>query len=199
MFVQVIQGRLNDAAALEKRLETWIEQVAPGAEGFIGSTSGVTSDGTAITIARFESEDAARSNSDRPEQGEWWAETEKVFDGPVTFRDTTDVTVWGEGGSDDAGFVQIMQGRMRDRSRAERLMEQSDAQLREMRPDVIGGQVAWFGDEFVEAVYFTSEAEARDAEKRTEDARPAELQEMMDLMEDTTFHDITAPILHSAG
>ena len=38
--------------------------------------------------ARFESEEAAQANSDRPEQGAWWAETAKVFDGEATFRNS---------------------------------------------------------------------------------------------------------------
>ncbi|MGE5763508.1 MAG: hypothetical protein ACM3ZF_06425, partial [Mycobacterium leprae] len=59
--------------------ERWVEELAPGAAGWLGSTAGVTDDGRFIGLARFESEQAARRNSDRPEQGRWWAETSKLF------------------------------------------------------------------------------------------------------------------------
>ena len=49
----------------------------------------MTDDGTLVLLARFESEEAARANSERPEQGEWWAETEKIFDGEPTFKDSS--------------------------------------------------------------------------------------------------------------
>jgi hypothetical protein len=57
---------------------------------------------------RFDSAEVARRNSERPEQGAWWAETEKCFDGPVTFFDCPQVDVWMQGGSDDAGFVHVV-------------------------------------------------------------------------------------------
>jgi hypothetical protein len=66
MFVQVIQGQVSDAARVRAQLDQWVEQVAPGAVGWLGSTSGVTDDGTLIALARFESAEAARRNSDRP-------------------------------------------------------------------------------------------------------------------------------------
>ena len=68
MFVQVIEGRVQDAAALRAAIDDWFQQVAPGATGWLGSTGGVTEDGRAIALVRFESEQAARENSDRPEQ-----------------------------------------------------------------------------------------------------------------------------------
>jgi len=68
MFVQVIRGQATDPQELRGALDTWSEQLAPGAMGWLGSTAGVTDDGQFVGIARFESEDAARRNSDRPEQ-----------------------------------------------------------------------------------------------------------------------------------
>src|SRR3712207_6112514 len=118
MFVQVFQGRTSDPDALRAALERWMRELAPGAIGWLGSTDGVTDDGTFVAVARFESAEAAARNSERPEQGQWWAETEKLFDGEVTFRDSEDVDVELYGDPDRAGFVQIMQGRVTDIARA---------------------------------------------------------------------------------
>ena len=102
MFVQVMHGKTSDPEALHRRLEVWEAELMPGAVGYLGSTGGCTSDGDCILIARFEDREAARRNSDRPEQGAWWAETEKCFDGPVTFHDTEDVDLMTHGGVDSA-------------------------------------------------------------------------------------------------
>ena len=76
MVEQVIQGRTSDEAGLRAALDRWVEELAPGSIGWLGSTEGVTDDGTFIGVARFESAEAARRNSDRPEPGRWGAETE---------------------------------------------------------------------------------------------------------------------------
>ncbi len=59
MFVQVIQGRVGDAGQLRARMEQWVRDLSGGAIGWLGSTAGVTADGTGIAVARFESADAA--------------------------------------------------------------------------------------------------------------------------------------------
>src|SRR4029453_5166631 len=114
MFVQVIQGTVTDAGQVHRALERWHAELMPGAVGWLGSTAGVTADGRFVALARFESEEAARRNSDRPEQDAWGADTAKRFDGEGTFRDSTDVTVDVQGDPDRAGFVQVMQGRGSD-------------------------------------------------------------------------------------
>ena len=55
------------------------------------------------------SEQAARADSDRPEQDRWWAETSSLFTGEASFTDSSDVTVDVTGDPDQAGFVQVMQ------------------------------------------------------------------------------------------
>ena len=81
MFVQVIQGPVSDAGQMRSRLERWADELAPGSIGWLGTTAGVTDDGTFVALARFESEEAARQNSDRPEQSAWWEETVSLFSG----------------------------------------------------------------------------------------------------------------------
>ena len=135
MFVQVIQGQVGDAGKVRAAMDRWAAELAPGADGWLGSTAGVTEDGRFIGLARFESEEAARRNSERPEQGRWWAETEKLFEGGATFRESTDVVVDVNGDPDKAGFVQVMQGRTSDPARARELMAQDPDTLPvEMEP-----------------------------------------------------------------
>ena len=114
MFVQVIKGKTSNQQALDAALSQWMQDLAPGATGWLGSTSGVTEDGRAIAVVRFESEDDARRNSNRPEQDQWWSQTSKLFDGEPSFRDSNEVTVDAQGDPDQAGFVQVMQGRGSD-------------------------------------------------------------------------------------
>lgn len=182
MFIQLIQGRVKDPGALRAALERWRRDLAPGAVGWLGSTSGVTADGTGIALARFESEEAARRNSARPEQAAWWAETSKLFSGEVTFHDFTEVTPFLRGGSDDAHFVQVMEGRVSDPD----LLRESqaaadDERLSEYRPEIIGGVLALDEEgDYADAVYFTSEEAARAGERKEipEDLRPVLEREM---------------------
>jgi len=197
MFVQIIEGRTNDADGIKRQGDRWQTEVGPGAAGFLGVTSGVTADGRAIAIARFESEELARANSARPEQSAWWAEMEKYYDGEVTFTESTDVQEFLGGGSNDAHFVQIMKSTGVDRDRMGRLDEQFE-KFAGLRPDLIGSFRVWTGaDRCIEANYFTSEADARAGEQQE---LPAEVQALMsefqDLMQNTEFLDLSDPQIH---
>ena len=200
MFVQVIQGRTSNPQGLDAALNKWVQDLAPSATGWLGSTSGVTEDGRAIAVVRFESEDDARRNSDRPEQGQWWSETAKVFDGEATFRDSNDVTVDVQGDPDQAGFVQVMQGRSSDPERARQLMDQDADKWNAFRPDILGSVSVGHEDGgYTMVMYFTSEAEAREAERKE---LPPELQAQMEEMGnltvgETEFFDLKQPAIIS--
>lgn len=195
MFIQVIQGKVKDAELLERRIASWRTDIKPGAKGYLGSTSGITPDGRGITLARFESEAAAKANSERPEQGRWWNETAEAFGGDPTFYNCREVDTLFGGGSNDAGFVQIIQARAKDEEQMRARRAEIEKRLRERRPDILGMVIAWHGDGgFTQAVYFTSEAEARAGEKETEQDQLR--QEFMSLMEGPpTFFDLTRPDL----
>lgn len=166
MFVQVIRGRSADEAGILSALERWETDLRPGADGFLGSTAGIAKDGQFVLVARFVNEEAARRNSDREEQGAWWAMIEQAFAGPVAFFDSSEVDVSMGGGSDDAGFVQVLFGRG-DRERARQVLAQGEEVLRSERPDIIGGITAWREDgSFIDVAYFQSEAEARAGESQ---------------------------------
>jgi hypothetical protein len=200
MFVQIIQGTTSDPEGLRAAGDRWIRDLAPGATGWLGSTSGVTEDGRAITVVRFESDEDARRNSDRPEQDQWWAETSKLYNGDATFKDSTDVTVDLQGDPDQAGFVQIMQGRGSDPERARELMNTDADKWAAFRPDVLGSvSVGHEEGAYTMVLYFTSEAEAREGERKE---IPAELKANMEEMNkltigETEFFDLKQPELRS--
>ncbi|MFI6291015.1 hypothetical protein ACIBEJ_05480 [Nonomuraea sp. NPDC050790] len=200
MFIQVIQGRVSDAAAMRAAAERWVRELAPGAPGWLGTTAGVTDDGTLVLLARFASRERAQRNSERPEQSDWWRQTERLFTGEVAFHDCDQVETYLGAGSDEAGFVQVIQGRVTDLERLRAIMADAEQDLARLRPDLIGGVAAVTGDGlYTEAAYFTGEEEAREGERRP---MPAELEaafkEFAGLFESgPVFHDLRDPWLHS--
>jgi len=201
MFVQVVRAKAKDQAGLRKMWEKARQELTPGAIGFLGSTGGIADDGTMLAVVRFESEDAAKRNSGRPEQTAWYNELLQYVDGEVTFKDCTDVAVQGRGGSDDAGFVQVIQARATDRKRLEEISRAFEAEMSSVRPDLIGGLIAWHPDGtgwFTDVNYFTTESEARANEAKS---MPPEIQkqveEWMSLMEDVEYIDLHEPWLSS--
>lgn len=199
MFVQLIFGDLADVDGLRRQLETWERELAPGATGWLGATAGVSTQGPFCNVVRFDSEASARANSDRPEQGEWWKATESLFSGPVTFVDSSDVRTLDEGGSDDAGFVQLMRARCPDRTRFEQVEGEASDLFQQWRPDFIGSLRVWEPDGMVTAVdYFTSEEEARAGEASEPPPGLGEkFGEWQSLLSDVTWYDLSDPWLMS--
>lgn len=202
MFVQVFQGPVSDGSKVFELMDEWVRDLAPGAEGWLGSTTGVTDDGTLVALARFESAEAAQRNSDRPEQGAWWERMEALFTGEPEFRNSTSVDVETHGDPDAAGFVQVMQGRTSDPERTRELMADDSVDWKEFRPDILGSvTVHHDGGEWTMALYFTSEAEAREGEQKD---IPAQMRPMMEEMEslavgETRYYDLRAPRMATAS
>ncbi|HEV8651613.1 MAG TPA: hypothetical protein VG276_20020 [Actinomycetes bacterium] len=196
MFIQVIQGRASSPDGIRAELDRWNAELQPGAEGWLGSTSGVTDDGRFIAVVRFASEDQARRNSDRPEQGAWWTEMAKHL-AEVAFHDSTRVHTYRGGGSDEAGFVQVIQGHTEQMERLAELGRAQEVVLAEQAPHILGMTVAEHADrpgDFTQTVYFTSEEDAR----RSERERPAESEpEIFSLMADLRYFDVREPWLDS--
>jgi len=195
MFLQIIQGQIADEAGARQAMQRWERDLGPGAAGWLGGTYGITGDGMLVAVVRFESAEAARRNSARPEQAAWWQVMERCFAGPVSFHDCDDVMLLLGGGSDEAGFVQIIQGRLRDRDRMHALAGQSGELASRYRPDVIGATIA-IDDSgfFTQTIAFTSEQEARAAEKQEMPADAARvLAEERSLLDDVRFLDLHQP------
>jgi hypothetical protein len=145
MFIQVIQGRATNPDGVRGELDRWKAELAPDAEGWVGSTGGVTDDGR-IAVVRFQSEELARRNSDRPEQDAWWNETSKHL-AEVVFHDSARVHTYKDGGSDQAGFVQVIQGHTGDMERLAELGRAQEQTLAEQAPHILGMTVAEHADQ----------------------------------------------------
>jgi hypothetical protein len=198
MFVQVFQGPVSDAEQVRALMDRWKEELSPGADGWLGSTAGVTDDGTFIGLARFESEEAAQRNSDRPEQGAWWEQLAAQFTAEPEFRNsiTVDTDIYDD--PDAAGFVQVMQGRTNDPDRARELMQSDPTDWQTFRPDVLGSiNIGHEGGEWTMAIYFASEEAAREGEQKEP---PPELQATMEEMNslnegEPRYYDLRDPWL----
>jgi hypothetical protein len=199
MFAQVIQGPVADREALHAAFDRWVEELAPSSIGWLGTTAGVTEDGTCVVIARFEDAEQAKANSDRPEQDQFWAETSKLFTGEASFLDSSDVVVDLQGNPDEAGFVQVIRGRTSDPARVRELMTQDSEEWASFRPDILGSVSVSSGDAYTAVIYFTSEAEARKGEKKEMPERmKAQMEEMNSLeVGEPTFLDLKDPWLYS--
>jgi hypothetical protein len=180
---------------MKRELERWRKEIKPGAKGYLGSTGGATDDGRFITMVRFETEADADANSKRHEQGAWWAEASKAIDGDVTFHDCRDVDTAFGGGTNDAAFVQMIQGRAKDQAAMRKIAPEIEAQLHERRLDILGIVVAWHGDGgFTEAVYFTSEEAARTGEQAAQtDPLYQKFMEQIDSGAGMSFYDLREP------
>lgn len=198
MFVQVIQGQVADPGQVRAQLDRWVADLGPGADGWLGTTAGVTDDGRLVALVRFESEEAARRNSDRPEQSAWWDQMAALFTDEPVFHNSDSVDVDLHGDPASAGFVQVMQGRSRDRDRVRELMANNPVDWETFRPDILGTvNVGHDADAWTMAIYFTSEAAAREGEQREP---PPELQEAMKEMDslsvgEPAFFDLRDPWL----
>ena len=119
-----------------------------------------------------------------------------LMDGPVEFHDCDDVTLMMDGGSDSAGFVQIIRGKVA--SRKMKSMMADTAMLHEMRPDILGATLAIEDDgTFTETMAFTDEAAPARAREGDADAGrgPRDLEMAM---KDVTYYDLHRPWFASA-
>ena len=199
MFIQVIQGRALDPAGIRAEMDRWLAELAPGAQGWLGATSGVTEDGRFISVVRFESQELAQRNSDRPEQGEWWDAASKHMD-DVVFHDCPRVRTFKGGGSDRAGFVQVIQAHSDDLARLAAEGMRQEERMIEQAPHILGMTMAEHADregDFTQTVYFTSEEEARAFERQHPAESDPAFAEIYGLVSEQRYHDLRSPWLDS--
>ena len=200
MFIQVIQGRATNPPGIRRDLGRWQRQLAADADGWLGSTTGITDDGWSITVVRFTSEAQARRNRDRPEQREWWRDASQHL-ARIAVHDAPKVHTYRDGGSDQAGFVQVIQGHTDDLERMASLGRDQEEFLAREAPHILGMTLAEHADrpgDFTQIVYFTSEQDARrfEQESPAEDDEPA-LEQLRSLMTDSRSFDLRDPQLLS--
>ena len=191
MFIQIIQGKCTRQDELRAMAQRWVDEIGSGASGWLGGTYGFTDDDMFIGVVRFENRETAMANSKRPEQGAWAEQMMALMDGPVEYHDCDDVTLMMEGGSDRAGFVQVIRGKVDDPDRLKAMMADTTL-LHELRPDILGATLAIEPDgTFTETVAFTDEESARRGEQVQP---PADVMADLDYaMKDATFYDLHHP------
>ncbi len=201
MFIQVVRGHANDAAAIHAATNGWQAELQSAARGYLGGTCGVAEDNTFIAVVRFESEAAARTANGQHELSASWAEMSNCLDADLRLHDCPTVDAYMGGGADNAGFVQfeILTGAVD--IDALRAVDQEFEKLAHLRPDLIGVTTAAADDGTVFATnYFTSEADARDAERQE---MPIEMMALVrrvaELAVDIEYIDLHDPWLYSMG
>ena len=119
----------------------------------------------------------------------------------MTFADSEDVAVDMAGDPDRAGFVQVMQGRVTDPARAKEIVARmSTADLAGFRPEILGSvMINHPPDRWTQVIYFTSEAEAREGErKEVPPEMQAAMEELMALSpEPPDYIDLRQPSTYS--
>lgn len=197
MFIQVIQAKSSKRDEVRQLMDEWRDLPGNESSGWLGGTYGFTDDDEFFGVVRFESKEAAMANSARPETDAMAQKMGALMEGPPEFHDCDDVTEWMGGGSDDAGFVQIMRGKTDDPDGLKEFAGRDSAELREMRPDIIGGTLGIEPDgTWTQTIYFTDEASAREGEKNE---APPEVREEMQAAfgDDVTYYDLHEPWFES--
>lgn len=192
VFVQVITAAVADEDGVRRALAEWRRELLPGAPGYLGTTAGVTVDGTMVLITLFDSPDAAERNSDRPEQALWWDELAQYLSADPYVIDSTDVRSWKDSELDRAALVQVTIGHSPDPDALFELTDGSTGVLREL-PEIIGTSFTAFGlGGYVRTVYLSAADAASACAEAVDGARG------LHLLDDALVLDLYDPILVSA-
>jgi len=193
MFIQMVQGRCSRHDEMRGVVDDWCAMMADR-PGWLGGTYGFTDDGRFVGVVRFDSSDACQESSTGDGAAMWWAGAEALFDGPCRIHESEDVSMMLDGGSDSAGFVQVMRGRVGDADTLRHITSdtQMTSMLHEARPEIIGATLAMEPDgTFLETIAFTDEDSARKGEQLD---MPQEVRDqLMAAMTDVEYLDLHQP------
>ena len=193
MFIQMVQGRCSRQDEMRGLVDDWCGSMA-ARPGWLGGTYGFTDDDRFVGVVRFDSSSACLEAAGMPDAATWWAGAEALFDGGCEIHESEDVSMMLDGGSDNAGFVQVMRGRVGDADKFRHFMTDAEmtSMLHSARPEIIGATLAMETDgSFVETIAFTSEDAARKGEQ-TE--MPADMAaEFQSAMSDVEYLDLHHP------
>lgn len=192
MFIQMVQGRCSRQDEMRALVDDWSATMADR-PGWLGGTYGFTDDGRFLGVVRFDSAEACRESAAQPDAALWWASAASLCDGACEVHESGDVTMMLDGGSDDAGFVQVMTGRVGDADRIRHLVsDEMSSMLHQARPEILGATMAIEADgHFVETIAFTDEDSARRGEQleMPDDVR----EEIGAAMADVAYADLHRP------
>jgi hypothetical protein len=198
MFIQVMQGRVEDSAGVRREFERWGGQLGQTAPGWLGLTAGITDSGELVAVCRFDREASAAANDRRPEMAAWREALDRRLAGPPRLQRCPIVRTVKAGGSDQAGFVRVAQGRVIDARRLATLQSEVEQGLRG-EAHVLGVTIADHGDGgwFTEVTYFTSERATRTAEREMPVAKAVQLGMVRSYMERVDLFELRSPWLLS--
>jgi hypothetical protein len=201
VFAQVIEGRTTNASGIRSALERWVRDAAPGAVGWAGTTAGVTYAGRFVAVLRFDTEQAARANESRPEHHQWWTETSALLGGHVAVRNGTVVGGYFAGDSAQAGFVQVVQGRVSNLDGAREHVRRLQDALKVHLPALLSIVTVEHGDGwFTRALHYSSEAEARAGERdMPPEVRRLDREALRLVVGPLEFLDLREPWVHLAA
>jgi hypothetical protein len=193
VFIQMVQGRCSRQDEMRALVDDWCGSMADR-PGWLGGTYGFTDDDRFVGVVRFDSSSACLEAAGMAEAPMWWAGAEALFDGSCEIHESEDVSMMLDGGSDSAGFVQVMRGRVGDADKFRHFMTDAEmtSMLHQARPEIIGATLAMETDgTFVETIAFTDEDSARRGEQ-TE--MPADLAaDFQSAMSDVEYIDLHHP------
>lgn len=198
MFIQIIRGRVNDAAAIHEATNRWQAELKSGAKGYLGGTSGVADDGTFIAVVRFESEEAARTNSEHHEQRAWWGKMSKLFySTPSSTIVRRSMCTWA-----GARTTRVRPARDPHRGGGHRCTSSRRQGVREARAPPPGSHRGHDGRRRrrnrLRHELLTSEAQARDGERKEIPTEVlALIRRVAELTEDVEYLDLRDPWLYS--
>ncbi|HEU5033783.1 MAG TPA: hypothetical protein VFT62_03390 [Mycobacteriales bacterium] len=196
MFIQMVQGACTREDEMRGLVDDWCGRMADQ-PGWLGGTYGFTDDGCFVGVVRYADRDACAMWCKDAEAAPYWAAATQLFDESCEIFEADDVSIMLDGGSDDAGFVQVMHGRVNDTERMRRLLTDAEmtTMLHEARPEIIGATLAFQADgTFTETVAFTDEASARRGEELD---MPEEVsKELMAAMGAVEYLDLHRPWFH---
>jgi hypothetical protein len=166
VFIQMVQGHCSRQDEMRGLVDSWCSMMADR-PGWLGGTYGFTDDDRFLGVVRFDSSAACKESAGSTEAAMMWAGAEALFDGSCEIHESEDVSMMLDGGSDSAGFVQVMLGRVADADRLRHLVsDEMTAMLHQARPEIVGATMAIEPDgRFVETIAFTDEASARQGEQ----------------------------------
>lgn len=202
MILNITRFRGKDEEVVARAGEHFFREFLPAQPGWQGSVVGSTQDGTVVVAGLWESEQTLQRAGDALEREPWWDEFQGSLEGGLAAQTLSSARVALGALTPATGFVQLVEGRMRDTADALEGFERVRPLLERHRPEISAMVLALAEDgTFAQLVAFTDEDAARAGEAAP---RPEELvaaaQEMRGRVEgELRFTDVREPQVHLPG